>query len=61
MKTLLCAALVIASVAFSIQAQTIESAKAEKIKIYALRLKPNQDLRAEIERWRWLGLVREKV
>src|SRR4051812_46533900 len=32
-------------------AQTIEQASANKIKIYALRLKPNQDLRIELERF----------
>lgn len=35
----------------SAQAQSVESAKAERVKIYALRLKPNQDLRAELERF----------
>jgi predicted DNA-binding protein with PD1-like motif len=35
----------------TVWAQTIESAQAKKIRIYALRLKPNQDLRAELERF----------
>jgi predicted DNA-binding protein with PD1-like motif len=45
------AALLVLFSHFSIQAQTIESAAARQIKIYALRLKPNQDLRAELERF----------
>lgn len=51
LKFLICAAFIVLSVAFSIKAQTFEFAKADKIKIYALRLKPNQDLRAELERF----------
>lgn len=51
MKNLLCAAFIILSVAFSIKAQATESVKAEKMKIFALRLKPNQDLRVELERF----------
>ena len=51
MKILLLAALIVLSAAFSIRAQTIESAEARKMKIYALRLKPNQDLRFELERF----------
>ena len=51
MKTLTCAAFIILSAAFSIKAQTIEYARSEKMKIYALRLKPNQDLRTELERF----------
>jgi predicted DNA-binding protein with PD1-like motif len=35
----------------AVQAQKVESAQAKQIKIYALRLRPNQDLRAELERF----------
>lgn len=45
------AALVVLSAAFSIKAQTVEFAGAKRMKIYALRLKPNQDLRVELERF----------
>ncbi len=51
MKILLSAAFIVLSVAFSIKAQILDFAKADKIKIYAIRLKPNQDLRAELERF----------
>lgn len=50
-KFLTCAAFIVLSVASSIKAQTVEFARADKMKIYALRLKPNQDLRAELERF----------
>ena len=33
------------------KAQTVEFAKAKKLKIYALRLHPNQDLRTELEKF----------
>ena len=51
MKFLICAAFVILSAAFSITAQTVEYARAEKMRIYAVRLKPNQDLRLALERF----------
>lgn len=51
MKILLGAAFIILSVAFSTKAQTADFARADKTKIYAIRLKPNQDLRAELERF----------
>lgn len=51
MKFLICAAFIVLSVAFGVKAQTIEFAAAEKMKLYAVRLKPNQDLRAELERF----------
>jgi predicted DNA-binding protein with PD1-like motif len=37
--------------AISIKAQAIEQASSGKMKIYALRLKPGQDLRAELEKF----------
>ncbi len=51
MKILICAALIIFSVAFSIKAQRADFAAAKKMKIYAIRLKPNQDLRLELEKF----------
>lgn len=50
-KFLTIAAFIVLSVAFSMNAQNIESARADKIKIYAIRLKPNQDLRQELEKF----------
>jgi predicted DNA-binding protein with PD1-like motif len=51
MKILICAAFFVLSAAFSLKAQTVDYALAEKMKIYALRLKPNQDLRTELEKF----------
>jgi predicted DNA-binding protein with PD1-like motif len=50
MKFLMCAAFIFLTAAFSI-AQTADYARADKMQIYALRLKPNQDLRSELERF----------
>jgi predicted DNA-binding protein with PD1-like motif len=43
--------LLMLSLHFAAAAQTVESAVSKSMKIYALRLKPNQDLRAELERF----------
>lgn len=51
MKFLICAAFFILGAVFSLEAQTIDYARAEKMKIYALRLKPNQDLRTQLEKF----------
>ena len=37
--------------AFCVGAQTVEQASAKNLKIYALRLKPGQDLRTELEKF----------
>jgi predicted DNA-binding protein with PD1-like motif len=49
-KTCFLIILLIAS-AFCVRAQAFEQANAKKMRVFAVRLKPNQDLRAEIERF----------
>ncbi len=47
----ICLLLSLIFVSFAGVSAQVESASAKKMKIYALRLKPNQDLRVELEKF----------